>query len=437
MNVEASNADRPSGPPPLPPQGRGPAAPKQGSRAWPWVLLLVLLVAAGGVAYYYRAQILGLGSKPAPDPTTQAARGVPVVTAVAQRGDMPVYIKEIGTVTALNTVAVHTRVDGELLRVAYTEGQIVQAGQLLAEIDPRPFEVQLTQAQGQKAKDQASLANARLDLQRYQTAQQAVTQQQIDTAKATVAELEGAVQTDQGQIDSANLNLKYCKVTAPLTGMIGLRLVDQGNIVHASDVGPLAVITQVQPIAVIFPMDQDFLPQVLKARRVTAALPVDAFDRDGFKTYLATGTLQAIDSQIDTGTDTVRLKALFENKAADGKDAAGKGVVLYPNQFVNIRLLVDTKRDTVLVPVAAIQRSPLGTFVYVVQADHTVAMRAITVGPVEGETASVVKDLEPGEVVVTDGVEKLEPGKLVVEHAAGPTTAPTTQREAPTTRSSR
>jgi len=302
-------------------------------------------------------------------------------------------------------VTVRARVDGEILKVNYKEGQMVKEGDLLVRIDPRPFEVQLTQAEGQLARDQAALKNAQLDVARYKAAGKAATQQQLDTAEAAVAESEGAIKTDQGQIDSAKLQLVYCRVTAPVSGKIGLRLVDVGNVVHAADVNGLAVITQIEPITATFSLAQDFLQQILKAEAAGQQLPVDVFDV-GKSDLLASGTLLAIDSQIDLVTLTAKFKAVFKNK-----DHA-----LFPNQAINARMLVDTKKDTVLIPAAAIQRSPTTAFVYVVKPDNTVEMRPITPGPIEGNDASVEQGLSPDVFVVVQGVVKLEPGSTVSTH---------------------
>jgi membrane fusion protein, multidrug efflux system len=388
-----------------------------------WVVFFLLLGAMAGGGYWYRQPILDTVSRwfaaPA-DPQAAAAkmgRVIPVLAAVARQGDLPIYLNGLGTVTAFNSVTVRVRVDGQLDKVAFVEGQTVEEGALLAEIDPRPFQVQLTEAQGQLAKDEASLSNAKLDLARYESAGEAASQQQRDTAAALVAQFGGAVKTDQGQIDSARLQLTYCKITAPISGRIGLRAVDQGNIVHANDVNGLAVIAQVEPISVLFSLPQDYLPQIQKAMGGVKALPVEAYNRD-MRVRLATGTLSAVDNQIDAATGTVRFKALFPNK-----DRA-----LFPNQFVNVRLLVDTKKDTVLVPAAAPQRSPRSMFVYVVKPDETVEIRPIKVGPVEEDTASVTEGLSPGEIVVTDGVDKLLPGaKVAVRRSDRAATRPSRQ----------
>jgi multidrug efflux system membrane fusion protein len=331
-----------------------------------------------------------------------AARAVSVLVATAKRGDLPIYLDAPGTVVAFNTVTVRTRVDGQIMAVDFTEGQLVKEGDLLVQIDPRPFQVQLLQAQGQLAKDEALLKNAQLDLSRYEEAGRGATQQQVDTAKATIALQEGAVTTDQGLIESANLQLTYCRITAPFTGRIGLRLVDKGNIVHAADVNGLAVITQIQPISITFSLAQEYLPRVMKAQDEGRGLPVDALDLDT-SAHLATGTLTAVDSQIDLTTLTAKFKATFENAE----------FTLFPNQAVKVRLQVDTLKDAVLIPVAAVQRSPGESFVYVVQSDNIVEMRPVELGPTEADTASIKQGLNPGEIVVTSGVDKLAPGARV------------------------
>ncbi len=325
---------------------------------------------------------------------------------------MPVYLTGLGTVTAFNTVTIRSRVDGQIIKVAFQEGQFVDEGDLLVEIDPRPFQVQLEQAEGQMAHDEAQLRNAKIDLERYRILldQDSIPKQQLDTQIATVNQYEGNIESDQAQIDNAKLQLVYSRITSPLTGRIGLRLVDQGNIVHANDTNGLAVITQLQPIAVVFNIPEDNLPQVTAKMRAGRTLQVDAYDRD-LKHRLTIGKLLTIDNQIDPATGTLRFKAVFENKDSS----------LFPNQFVNARLLVDTRHGTVIIPTAAIQRSPQSTFVYVVKQDGTAEVRNVEVGLTEGDNASIEGGLQAGDVVVVDGIDKLQQGTKV---AARMTVAP-------------
>ena len=346
---------------------------------------------------------------------TQPVPTVPVVATAVRTGTLDVYLTGLGSVTAVNTVTLRTRVDGQLVKVAFQEGHVVRQGELLAEIDPRPFQVQLAQAEGQLAKDDAQLQNAKVDLARYQVllAQDAVAKQQLDTQIALVQQYDGVIKSDQAQIDSAKLQLTYSRITAPITGRIGLRLVDPGNVVRANDPNNgLAVITQLQPIAVLFTIPEDDLPLVRTKMRAEQPLMVDAYDRHLTK-KLATGTLLTIDNQIDPNTGTVKCKAVFPNE-----DNA-----LFPNQFVNARLLVDTKKAIPIVPTAAPQRSPHGTFVYVVKDDSTVEMRPVVVGPREGDAVAIESGLAPGEVVVLEGVDKLQRGMKVAARMAGGSSA--------------
>ncbi len=351
-----------------------------------------------------------------------AMPGVPVVALPVTKGDFAVYLSGLGSVTPMNTVTVKTRVDGELTRVLFREGQIVSKGELLAEIDPRPFEVQLTQAQGALARDQAQLENARLDLERYKNLvkQDLIPKQQLDTQESLVHQNEGAVKADQGQIDNARLQLTYARITAPLGGRIGLRQVDPGNIVHASDANGLAVITQVQPIAVIFSLPEDSLPQILGKIKSGARITVEAYDRDQTQ-KLTTGTLLTVDNQIDPSTGTVKLKAEFPNRNNE----------LFPNQFVNARLLIDIRHNALIIQSPAVQRGPQGTFVYVVKADQTAEMRPVTIGVTQEGRVSVVSGLTEGELVVVDGADRLREGSRVEVKGqqSGAPSAPGPQRQ--------
>ncbi len=385
------------------------------SRWWGWALAVCLVAVA---AY----AILPKGSKDATRVNQKgpsAMPGIPVVALPVKKGDFNVYLSGLGSVTPLNTVTVKTRVDGELTKVYFREGQIVSTGEVLAEIDPRPFQVQLTQAEGALGRDQAQLANAKLDLERYKdlVKKDLIPQQQLDTQDSLVHQFEGAVKADQGQIDNARLQLTYARITAPISGRIGLRQVDPGNIVHASDANGLAVITQIQPISIVFSLPEDSLSQILEKLKNKSRLVVEAYDRDQ-KQKLATGVLLTVDNQIDPTTGTVKLKAEFPNRDNE----------LFPNQFVNARLLLEVQHDAVIVPSPSIQRGPQGTFVYVVKPDQTAEMRPVTIGINQEGNASIVSGLSAGESVVVDGADRLRDGsKLEVKSQNSGASAPQRQ----------
>ena len=398
-----------------------------GSRWWIW--LVVLAVAAGGYWYYRSSHNKSQDATAAPGGggKSRGAGGagsysVPVVVATAQSGDLPVYFNGLGTVTPLNTVTVHSRVDGQLINVAFKEGQFVQQGELLAEIDPRAFQVQLEQAEGQLAKDTAQRRDAEVNYERFQLLYKegVIPKQQLDTQQAQVGQFDGAIKSDQAQIDNAKLQLTYCRITSPLSGRVGLRLVDPGNIIHATDANGLVVITQLQPISVVFSLPQDQLPQVYDKLRKGVQLNVDAFDRDN-SYKITSGKLLTIDNQIDLTTGTYKLKALFDNKEN----------ALFPNQFLNIHLLVDMKKGLTLVPVPAIQRGPQGTYVYVVGQGNVVNIRPITIAQTTGNTAGLSAGLKPGEVVVTDGQDKLQDSSKVVPNTSSTGNAPADSSAAP------
>jgi multidrug efflux system membrane fusion protein len=352
-------------------------------------------------------------SGPSPSPArANAPQAVQVTVAPAQKQDLPIYLTGLGSVEAFYTVSVKSRVDGQLVDVKFKEGESVKKGALLAVIDPRPYQVQLDQAQAQLFKDQASLRDAKLNYQRYKGLLQnsgAMSQQQVDTQQATVDQLDGTVRNDQALVENAKLNLVYCHITAPVSGRIGLRLVDPGNIVHAADTNPMLVITELQPITGIFTLPEDQLPNVAQHMR-KSTLQVDAYSRDD-QTKLASGKLLTIDNQIDQTTGTGKLKAIFENKANE----------LWPNQFVNIHLLLETQKNVTVVPSAAVQRGPQGTYVYVMKPDKTVEVRPVTIPVTQGNLSEIASGVSPDELVVTDGQDKLQQGSHVEPHTQGET----------------
>lgn len=381
------------------------------SHAWIWILLVVVLAIAA-LIYYRRQQAAAEAAKAK---AAAANRSVPITTGTVRQGPIGIYINALGTVTPVYTATITSRVDGQIFSVNYREGQMVRKGDVLVEIDPRPYQAALTQAQGTLAHDEALLSEARIDLDRYQLAfnRNAIAKQQLDDQNQTVRQYEGSVKNDQGTVASAATNLDYATIKAPIDGRVGLRLLDPGNIVTSGSTTPLVVITQLQPITVIFSVAEDYLPQIQKQLRLGNKMSVEALDR-AQQTKLATGSLLTLDNQVDTTTGTVRLKAIFPNQ----------DLSLFPSQFVNARLLVDTQQKANLVPAAAIQRNAQGTFVYVIKPDQTATMQTITVGTSDaGLTA--VEGLQPGDEIAITGFDKLQDGaKVKVSNGPGGTSTP-------------
>ncbi len=408
--VNAPSADR-SGVP-----SRVSLSHEGSSRNQWWIVLLLVAVVAGGWWYFHSRGAQANGATANSGNSGENGGGptgavVSVVVATAHRGDLPVYFDGLGTVTAFNTVTVRSRVDGQIVKINFTEGQYVKEGDALIEIDPRPYQVQLEQAEGQLAKDQAQLKDMQVDYERYQLLfkEGVIPKQQLDTQQAQVGTYEGAIKADMATIDNAKLQITYSHITAPISGRVGLRLVDMGNIVHATDTNGLLVITQLQPIAVLFSLPQDQLPDVIAKMHGARQLSVEAYDRDN-REKITTGKLLTIDNQIDTTTGTYKLKAVFDNAKNE----------LFPNQFVNVHLLVDTKRNVVLVPTTAILRGPNGAYVFAVNAGDAVSVKAVKVANTAGNVAGIATGLNDGDVVVIDGQDKLKDGIVVDPHTQRP-----------------
>lgn len=365
-------------------------------------ILLVLLVAAavGGYAYY-----ASLNAKRIPRGPNPWNAAVPVSVATATREPLDVRIRALGSVTPLNTVTVRSRVEGELIKVAFKEGEYVKRGQLLAEIDPRAYQVRLAQAEGQQQQNTAQLRNAENDLKRYRTLfkQDSIARQQLEAQEALVNQYRGTLKSDQAQVDDARLQLAYTRIEAPIEGRLGLRLVDVGNLVRTGDADGLVVITQTSPISVLFSVPETRLASVLGPFREGQPLTVQAWDRDE-RNLLATGVLKTLDNRIDATTGTLRLRAEFEN--ADES--------LFPNQFVNVQLYVSTLKDAVVIPSDTVQYGSQGTYVYLVKPDNRVTVRKLVLGPVDGDRVAVTEGLEPGDRVVLEGLDRLREGREVV-----------------------
>src|SRR5580658_1930758 len=389
-------------------------APKRSGHAWIWLLILALV--AVGAYYFWSRKSTGAGgaSGTAAQAQKKGFGAIPVVTAKARKGNIPVYLVNLGGVLPISTVTVRSRVDGQLMEVHYKEGDVVQKDAPLIEIDSRPYDAALVQAEGQLIRDQALLDNAKIDLARYKTllAQNAIPEQQLATQEALVKQDEGIVKTDQGMIDTAKLNVVYSHITSPISGRVGLRLVDPGNIVHAADTTGMLVITQLDPISVLFPLPEDQVPVVLQKLNAGQKLAVDAFDRSS-DVVVAHGTLATVDNEIDPTTGSLRWRANFDNPHYK----------LFPGQFVNVRVLVQLKQGVTLLPTATIQRNAQSTYVYLVKPDSTVTVRTVQIGTVEGSDSEIASGLQSGDQVVMTGVDKLQEGSKVTPHLTNDTGA--------------
>jgi membrane fusion protein, multidrug efflux system len=380
----------------MPPIGR----PRR-SRARPILWLLLIAAVVGAAVWYFPRH----ASQPQSGRSGQLGAPIPVGVATAQTGDMPVTLSGLGTVTPLAVITVQTQISGYLMSVNFHEGQHVKKGDFLAQIDPRPYQVALEQDEAQLAKDQASLRGAEIDLKRYNTlaSQNSIAIQTRDDQVYTVAQDKAQVQVDQALVDTQKLNLVYCHIISPVTGRVGLRQVDPGNYVTPTNLpSGIVVVTQLQPISVIFTLPEDSLPEVLKQYHAGVTLETTAYDRTG-ATKIATGKLETIDNQIDTTTGMVKLRAIFDNTDES----------LFPNQFVNVKLLVNTLHNTVLVPSSAIERGAPGTFVYLVKPNRTVAVQKVKLGPGDGQKVAILSGLQPGDRVVDDGADRLKDGAKI------------------------
>lgn len=375
-----------------------------------WLIMFAAVLVAGGIYGWHshsaapQKKETARHSRPEGGRRGGSATLAPVQASEAVRQSVPQYLSALGTVTAAKTVTVRSRVDGDLIAIHFTEGQQVAAGQLLAEIDPRPYQVALIQAQGQLAKDQATLANARRDLARFDKLVKTnlVSQQELDTQRSLVSETLGTIKADEGSVASAQLNLTWCRITAPVSGRLGLRLVDEGNYISSGDTTGIVVITQTHPVDLVFNLPENDISTLLKAQKSGQPMPVEAWDRSN-KTLLTTGALLSMDNQIDTTTGTIKLKARFNNSDD----------ILFPNQFVNARLKVNTLQDAIVIPAAALQMGNEGHFVWVVNAENKVSKKLIETGLQDSEKVVISAGLDAGERVVTDGIDRLTEGARV------------------------